>query len=343
MSEAQSTKPCPYCGDPMPDSPYRATCGARKCTTQHGRIVGSGDVALLHMGGVDCVVCGKNVERHQWNQVTCGDPKCRGLYKWQTMRARPEYVQKNRDRFRRWDEDNGRKRNPWLIGQPVFAEYLPGAIVSVYGKPIPHEHIRGLHGAVSTMIGRDHEQTPGFSLVPTPTGCGWSIYTPHLDVARSLCGRVERVRLFTDYVEVTTGMATRLRTPKDLRRGHQRVRIDAVTPVVTQSHASSIGRTAPDNTTLASTINCLLARRLQPLGYDPNQLCLEVVSRDTTPANVTIGGKIGSIRGWVGSVTVDVNSVGRWFLECAALGLGLGGRTAFGFGRVRVSRVVEGA
>lgn len=43
-----------------------------------------------------------------------------------------------------------------------------------------------------------------------------------------------------------------------------------------------------------------------------------------------------SARGWEGSCVVEVNAPARWMLECDAL-VGLGGRTALGFGRVRVS------
>jgi hypothetical protein len=63
---------------------------------------------------------------------------------------------------------------------------------------------------------------------------------------------------------------------------------------------------------------------------------MTLVDAQTEREEVLLRGKVGPVRGWSGSVVVETNAVGRWLLECAGRGLGLGGRTAFGFGRVRV-------
>ena len=47
-------------------------------------------------------------------------------------------------------------------------------------------------------------------------------------------------------------------------------------------------------------------------------------------------GRDGRVRGWEGSLVIETNAVGRWLLEVAARGWGLGGRVAMTFGRVRV-------
>ena len=71
---------------------------------------------------------------------------------------------------------------------------------------------------------------------------------------------------------------------------------------------------------------------------------MRVRAEETAPAITTvtrhydraaIGGD-GRVRGWEGSLVIETNAVGRWLLEVAARGWGLGGRVAMTFGRVRV-------
>ncbi len=69
----------------------------------------------------------------------------------------------------------------------------------------------------------------------------------------------------------------------------------------------------------------------------PADVALRILATDTQTENVIIGHLNGQgiVRGWTGRVVMDVSPLGRWLLDCAER-LGLGGRTAFGFGRVRV-------
>jgi hypothetical protein len=53
---------------------------------------------------------------------------------------------------------------------------------------------------------------------------------------------------------------------------------------------------------------------------------------------VDLGGKVGTAKGFDGSFVVDANAAGHWLLEAAAR-TGMGSKTAFGFGCVRVSAV----
>ena len=71
---------------------------------------------------------------------------------------------------------------------------------------------------------------------------------------------------------------------------------------------------------------------------DTSTVLLEMVDAETQPATVQLGGKFHGIRGWTGHVIVEGNAVARWLVQCAGL-VGLGGRTALGFGRVRVMEV----
>jgi CRISPR/Cas system endoribonuclease Cas6 (RAMP superfamily) len=73
------------------------------------------------------------------------------------------------------------------------------------------------------------------------------------------------------------------------------------------------------------------------MGEDDMRISL--VERHTQPSSLSLvgrGGKLKAMRGWVGHMIVDCNAPAHWLLEVAAR-VGLGGRTAFGFGRVRVS------
>jgi CRISPR/Cas system endoribonuclease Cas6 (RAMP superfamily) len=71
----------------------------------------------------------------------------------------------------------------------------------------------------------------------------------------------------------------------------------------------------------------------------PARVRLEGPPRPTDPRRGPSVGGDGRVRGWMGSVTVETSAMGVWLLEVAAE-LGLGGRVAYGFGRVSVT--VEG-
>jgi hypothetical protein len=78
------------------------------------------------------------------------------------------------------------------------------------------------------------------------------------------------------------------------------------------------------------------------LGLDQRELAataaLEILDARTAYTEVPVGGKYaderrGTIGGWQGQVVIEANAVAAWLLLCAAR-VGLGGRTALGFGSV---------
>ncbi|GAC1577381.1 MAG: hypothetical protein NVS3B20_08750 [Polyangiales bacterium] len=69
----------------------------------------------------------------------------------------------------------------------------------------------------------------------------------------------------------------------------------------------------------------------------PDQIKIEIRDSDTNVERVRIGSKWGVVNGWRGSVVLECNAVAHWLIEAAARGPGLGGRTALGFGRIRVT------
>jgi hypothetical protein len=251
-------------------------------------------------------------------------------------RAMPSYVAWNRERCKMYRGSSGAQ--PWLLGAPAFGPYLPGGACSItLSRSVPLHDLRHLHGALTVAIGEKHDTTiPGFALMPWCNG--WAAYL-HSEAACAIAGTTRVIRLGGESATMTTGSLARLRTPKIARRGRQRVRIDAITPVVIRSMAGKTSRTAPTASNLQSSLAITMASRLG-FNMPPESVCIEIVECDTLPETVGGLGKFGGdgrIRGFVGSMVVECNAVSRWLLECAGRGMGLGGRTALGFGRVRVT------
>ena len=110
-----------------------------------------------------------------------------------------------------------------------------------------------------------------------------------------------------------------------------------MTPVCVRSHrltGEAVYHTHPTAESLTSALVQYFPARLG-LSVPHDSLRLELVSHETEPAHLPVGGKYGVVHGWEGRAVVEANAVGRWLLHCAAL-VGLGGRTAFGMGRVGV-------
>jgi hypothetical protein len=254
-------------------------------------------------------------------------------------------IARGRERNRAWCATNRsvRNRNAWLLGAPPFALHLPGGGFELHVSPAPQwpivlRNTRALHGLVTQLLGIGHHPTiPGFTLVPWPTAFGWAVYSQH-DVS-GVAGREHAGQLFDREVVVRCGPYARVRAPVIARRGRRVLRVDAVTPVLVRcgDHRAPATYTAPTAANLHSTLDAWLPRRIgvESFGGD---LCLSLLSREVQPTLVATGGKFGDTRGWVGHVVVETNAVGHWLLELAAR-IGLGGRVALGFGRVRVSAV----
>ncbi len=192
---------------------------------------------------------------------------------------------------------------------------------------------RLVHGLVSRLVGVDHTQVARWALaMPTGArGSGWGAVLFHRDDAERLAGRAERVRVGACEHDLRMGPVVRLRAPAAPARGKHRVTVDAVTPV---SHLVD-GRTRPIYAPTVRTILGACADIAQRLGVSVGRLHIAEVTCATTPERVVLGGHVGPVPGWVGRVTVTCNAPAAWLLACARHA-GLGGRVAFGMGRVRV-------
>jgi hypothetical protein len=79
-----------------------------------------------------------------------------------------------------------------------------------------------------------------------------------------------------------------------------------------------------------------LARKLR---VSTDGIAVRLVQAWSEPARVRFVAKPGFAAGWTGAADIIVSAPARWLLECAARGLGLGGRAAYGCGRVEAITV----
>ena len=192
---------------------------------------------------------------------------------------------------------------------------------------------RLVHGLVSRLLGEDHTQVARWALaMPAGArGSGWGVVLFRADDAARLAGRAERVRVGAREVDLRTGPVVRLKAPPMLARGRHRVTVDAVSPV---SHLVD-GRARPIFAPTVQTILGALGDVSQRLGLSVGRMHVARVACRTAPERVVMGGHMGAVPGWIGRLEIECNAPAAWLLACARHA-GLGGRVAFGMGRVRV-------
>jgi hypothetical protein len=291
-------------------------------------------LSTAHRAEVVCRYCRTVfVASNAWLQF-CSD-ECR------LSRARERILQ-NRDRNARWCAEHRKslRPQPWLAGPPPFGTHLPGVAMSIGFDPHPRwpialRNTRGLHGAITTILSEGHRpRLPLFSLFPIERG--WGV---HFWCERGTRFALRRFNaaLFDRPTAFSFGPAWRLRAPSIARRGRQRMVIDTITPVVIRADGGAKRCVRPTSIALQDT---LAGEWLQRFGLEylreRDLVRVECVEVDTEPVHVPIGGKYGVVHGWAGRVVVECNAPARWLLEVGAR-VGIGSRTAFGCGRIRVS------
>lgn len=287
--------------------------------------------------------CHAQFMQRSWSHRFCSD-RCR--YADRDAKD-PNYQNNNRRRCREWAAKNRgvTNSNAWLLGAPPFEEHLPGGGLEISFTPgitFEHRHISALHGVITSLTGEHHPNNPRFSLVPWPRGCGWGVYLAERELLEKLAGTRQKVQLGSGAPEIRFGRAVLIRSPRVVKRGHRQLRIDAITPVCVR-HSTGEGNgykihTAPTASNMLSTLQFMTLRRIG-LALGGEDMRLQLVERRTEPSTLSLvgrGGKLKAMRGWVGHMIVDCNAPAHWVLEVAAR-IGLGGRTAFGFGRVMVN------
>lgn len=331
----------------------------------------AGEVMVYRTGDIEslfaCSECGEAFVPVVKDQATCGKTLCQSRRHWKRAKVDPRKQAMNVLRCQKHDRLNGRadSENLWLKRAPIYpSTYLPGGGFEIRISPTPRfpltiENGRVLHGMITNILDVGHEQTdPTFALVPWPSGCGWGVYVWREDMVERINGLTVGARLDERQVTVTFSPVRRLRVPAVSKRGHRKLIVSTVTPVVIRRQVENgkrpghkkIGyRTEPSGEALANAVGRqFIARLAAHLEDGPvRELFLQtsplfdLVEKRTDPASVRLR-KIRTIEGWEGSIVVDTNAAGEWLLRVAAL-VGLGGRCGFGFGRVRVEAREEAA
>lgn len=243
--------------------------------------------------------------------------------------------------------------DPWLADPPACDAFMSGGICEIEIVPAPrwpieHRNVRALHGMICELLrpaGFEHHATmPHFSLLPSASRSGWSVYLDTPDAVAAVAQQSHAATLYERLSVARFGAVQRVRAPLVRERRRHVVHVEALTPVIvrrTLRKADSMGghKFAIHECPTSENIgHALTVSYLSRLGLPPTireSVRVELVARDTRTARVPMGGKYGGLLGWVGSIVLAVNAPGLWLLKAAET-TGLGGRTSFGFGRIAV-------
>jgi hypothetical protein len=205
-------------------------------------------------------------------------------------------------------------------------------------EAITLRHTRHLHGIVCRALGVPHEKTRGvFSLVPSRDGCGWGALVYEGCEATITSHAVHVGGRPADLAVV--GLPRRVKAPPPVPSGRHRVTIETITPVSWARESHSVAILAPKVSTLEGSCEVLGRRAL--VSHEGARIF--AVDHDLRRESVYVGGHVargskrrGEVIAVVGIVTVTCNAHAAWLLLCAER-LGIGGATALGFGRVKVT------
>lgn len=228
-------------------------------------------------------------------------------------------------------------------------EYLPGGwmelrVAPALPRPILHHEIRSLHGMLTGLVGGHRQPDPSFALFPYEgemAGIGWALYVPDQMTALRIASRGHYVSWQGRSVLLRCGALQRWQAPVVPDRRATLV-VQTITPVIVRSsgrhgtpqHARSYTRACESN--ILSTLAAWLPRRC---GIEHGlKIRMRFIANDTGPAKVRLSGQYGTMFGWAGTIVLEANPVAHWLLK-AAEHVGLGGRVAYGFGRITVKEL----
>jgi len=292
-----------------------------------------------------CPHCATEFVPRDGKQVTCGADRCRWRRAWELIKRRPDVVARNRARCQRWaaTHRNVHTPQPWLVGPPPFAPYLPGGACEITISPVPRwpielRNARALHGVLTALTKRRHGQHPAWSLIPWQSG--WAVYWYGDDDARRFAGTRHAINLFHADREIRFSHLARFRAPVVTRRGRTRLRVDTITPATLSRHGHKTALLPLTSEAIEKSLRALGER----FGID-SPVKADPVRHELRRALVSVGGhwqrgtaKPGLVVAWEGWFEADCNAPAAWLMRVAER-VGFGGTTAIGFGRVRVSEV----
>lgn len=258
-------------------------------------------------------------------------------------------------------------RDAWALPSPTHDGPLSHAFRLVFSqREQPRLRVRDyygarlLHGALHRVlnVGHDLDKTPFALVLPSQRERSLWMLTSHEDVIeRLLAWESPRVILGDDSEphDLRIAERSRLRVPPPREPGQYRARVITAGPLVLKKTNRAIAkseastrhglyrqqlRTSP--TELVGALEHVASRA--GVRLDKHTVIARVILHDLDEieGGVRVGGhwQSGPTRGhiacMVGVIDVECNAIGRWLLDVAAL-IGLGGKTAIGFGRVRVA------
>lgn len=249
---------------------------------------------------------------------------------------------------RRRSREAKRKRgdhdpSPRLLKSLPLPNPLPLVVTTVRFDPslrwpIKLRNTRLLHAVLTDLTGQ-HRSMPRWSLEPGPDDT-WRVVWADLEAGEELAATRRTCRIAGQSVEAIFGKALGVRAPAVLpERGARRVRVRTLSPVMIRSRQSD--GTVVVRRSLGPHLVSSLAQTVAPrlgLGVLEEDLLIEVIEEDTGVRRVRQGGKYGgSWSGVEGELALRCNAPAHSLLS-VAVAIGLGGRTAFGLGRIRIGR-----
>lgn len=234
--------------------------------------------------------------------------------------------------------------------------YLPGgrtAVTSTPAQRLDLSQCRWLHSVLTRLVGKPHDpRLPAWALRPgaAPSGgsCGWEVYWFRDDLAARLQDTSHSARLGRAEVDLHFGALQRLPAPPlqepaiEGQLGRRasdacRLLLETRTPVVQRAHGGRVRHAGPRSTALTTYLAERAAPALLGTRFPRQAVPVHVVADASRSVEIPCGRKLGQQPAWIGQLILETNALGRWLLQAAAAGPGLGGRTAYGFGTIAVS------
>ena len=228
----------------------------------------------------------------------------------------------------------------WGLPCEPLPDVLPGGLVTLgiapLRYPIAHRNIALLHGLVTALLGEGHRNgVANFSLSPWPEGCNWRLYIG-TDAWRPVVDKLHDGRIADQPVRVLVSPLRRAEIAR-ASPGMRRVRILTHTPVVIRCTGSKVTRAVPDDVALQSALVEMMSTRFGAR-VERSRFALRILEDHTAPVGTPLGGKLQTVQGWRGVLVCEVNATALRLLRVAEI-VGLGGRTAYGFGAIVVEEL----
>lgn len=348
IGNLESLYACEECG--LAFIPLRAKqkrCGKKECLlAAQARMERERRRRKWPSSTITCHACQRVVERVSATQITCHDNACQVRANWLLhKRNNIEQQHKQRARFAEWyaKKTGGTNvKSPWLLGAPLYAPRLPGGLCSITITPAPRwpielRNARVFHGCITSITAQPHtKHMADFALI---AGTQWGVYIRSDATAEAVANRMHEANIFGRSVNVGFGPLRHLQTPVVSKRGRRKLTFETITPVAMRRKIAvqpleyrDYDTPSSDNIKFA-----LCGSFVGKLGIKlpMETVCMTLISHVTEPVVIQMGGKYGDVTAWQGRCVVETNAVGEWLLRCAEM-IGFAGRTAFGFGQIKI-------